>query len=111
MMISMLLFLASTLVIYQVKSSQLSEQYYEEQVRAQYAAEGGIAMMQQQWHESSSPAVLQCQIDDINVKTEVVTQDAMYIQIRSTANARWGVQQTVQVQLAVEDLSIVRWFH
>jgi hypothetical protein len=47
MAVSVLLFLVGTLLIYQVKASRLSEQLYGEQLRGQYAAEGGIAMMQQ----------------------------------------------------------------
>jgi hypothetical protein len=110
MMASVLLFLAGTLLIYQIKSSRFSEQLYEEQVRAQYAAESGIAMMQQQWDENTSLSAIQFQIDGINVKTEVVTKDETVIQVRSVANARWGVQQTIQVKFAVEDGTIVQWF-
>jgi type II secretory pathway component PulK len=110
MAVSVLLFLVGTLLIYQIKASRLSEQLYGEQLRGQYAAEGGIAMMQQQLHESASPAVIQLQIDGIEVKTEVITKDTSYIHVRSTAKARWGVQQTIQVQLAVKDLAIVHWF-
>jgi hypothetical protein len=110
MAVSVILFLAGTLLIHQVQSSRLAEQLYGEQLRVQYAAEGGIAMMQQQLHDTASPSTIQLQIDGIKVRTEVITKDANYIHVRSTAKARWGVQQTIQVQLAVQDLAIVHWF-
>ncbi|SFJ07127.1 hypothetical protein [Thermoflavimicrobium dichotomicum] len=109
--ISFLLFVLFTAMIGQIVRSQQAHRLYVEAVRAQYAAESGIAWRQLRLSKKNNDIHMEeREIDRIRVLTQVKRVNQLnQWQISATAFARYGVSQTITVYLDENTLEILRW--
>jgi Tfp pilus assembly protein PilX len=108
--VSILLFILFTSFLSQMARSHQVKKLYIESSRAQYAAESGIAWRQAQLARNSQDLkVAYTKTDDIRVKTEVTYLENVHsFQVKATAFARYGVNQTVIALLEPDTLEILR---
>lgn len=109
--VSTILSILLTLLVSQAVRHQQTENLFWERMRAQYAAESGIADMQYRLeHGQDRMDTMVIRLDDIEVQTQILNKDADKIHLQSTASSRYGVKQTIQVYLAPKTLEVIRWF-
>ncbi|MBA4493273.1 hypothetical protein ACFO25_06635 [Paenactinomyces guangxiensis] len=107
--LTILFILVSFLVSQSVYSRQAQNLYWE-RMRAQYAAESGIALIQQRLEREPNRIKSDVfQINGLKVTTEILKPENSYIQVRATASGRFGVKQTIQAEIDPHTLAVIRW--
>ncbi|TCS94703.1 hypothetical protein [Hazenella coriacea] len=109
--VSIIIFILVSLLIAESIRSRQTENLYWEKLRVQYAAESGIALMQQRLSKSQDrSSEVEYQVDGLKVHVKVKARDSDQIHLQATAFGSLGVKQTVQVYLSPRTLAIQKWF-
>lgn len=96
-------------LISQLVRHKQSTLLYSETLEAQYAAESGIAFMQQQLkHNPNNDQDLFFQWSDFFVSTKVVDRQPL-IEIEAKSIGRYGVRQTIRVKVDPKTLAVCEW--
>lgn len=108
--VSAILFILVTLFLSQAVRGKHTERLHGERMRVQYAAESGIAWMQKRIrHQPDRLDADLIRVGDVKVHTRILRKDSSKIHIVSTAFGRFGVKQTIQVELDPKTLAVTRW--
>ncbi|PTM59349.1 hypothetical protein [Desmospora activa] len=105
--VTVLVFLLVTAVLSQSMQARHSHVTDWRIIRAQYAAESGIALMQAQACEEESFSAITTQENGMAVTTQSQRESGEIV-ITSVAEGQ-GVKQTVRVRLDMETCQVVRW--
>jgi hypothetical protein len=107
---STILTILMTMLISHLSRGWQIEKLHLEALRAQYAAESGIALIQNQLkkniHEKGKKTF---SIQGMRVEGEYFYTKGDVIQIRSTAFAKYDVRQTIEVHVSKETMEILQW--
>jgi Tfp pilus assembly protein PilV len=109
LMVSMLMIVLLTVLLSQVVNNRHSSMAELQMAKAQYAAESGIARMQQHLQaEPNRRKPLRTAINGMEAITTVIEEDDRGIDLRSVAKGK-GVQQTIHVTLDPDTMNIRQW--
>ncbi|QKG84845.1 hypothetical protein GXN76_10440 [Kroppenstedtia pulmonis] len=107
--VMILVFMLVTAAVSQAVSHRQAASGEWEMIQAQYAAESGIARMQQKLRSDPGwSGTLVTRINGMKASTTIVKKRSRMIQIRSVAKGK-RVRQTVTVELDSQTLQIEKW--
>lgn len=105
--VTVLVFILVTAVLSQSLQARHSHVTDWRMIRAQYAAESGIAAMQVESCEEGGSTVMTMQLNGMEVHTRSRSEGGEAV-ITSTAEGQ-GVRQTVQVRVDPETCRVTQW--
>lgn len=102
------------LFVSQVTHAKQTHLLYREKVISKYAAESGIAVLQQQlrigvWKREQSSREELIRVDDRQVVIEMVKSGQPVIHVKATAWGKHGVIQTAEAFLDPDTFAIRQW--
>lgn len=102
------------LFISQVAHAKETHLLYREKVISKYAAESGIAVLQQQlrlgeWKREQTSREELIRVNDRQVVMEMVKNGQEHIHVKATAWGKHGVTQTAEAYLDPDTLAIREW--